>query len=277
MVKALLAREESLREAQTKLLQSERLAAIGRMAAHVSHEVRNPLSSIGLNVELLEEELHDAGRETKELLGAIRREIERLGGMTEEYLTVARLPNPHLVAEHIGDVVQSALTLLRPELQAAHVVLELHVQDELPLVAMDESQIRQVLINLVKNAREAMPHGGRMTVEMHRAGEGVELRVRDEGIGMDAAQKERIFDLFYTTKQRGSGLGLPLTQQIVVAHRGRIDCESVLGKGTTFTLYFPVADTRKLESPRVGAEHEPEAISGNESSSDFSQPPSAGS
>jgi signal transduction histidine kinase len=237
MVKALLAREESLREAQTRLLQTERLAAIGRMAAHVSHEVRNPLSSIGLNVELLEEELVSAERETKELLGAIRREIERLRGVTEEYLRVARLPNPHLLPEHIGDIVQSALALLEPELARAGVKLDLQVEEDLPLVAMDEAQIRQVLINLVKNAREAMPNGGSLQVAAHRAADGgVELSLRDEGVGMDAEHKERIFDLFYTTKQRGSGLGLPLTQQIVVAHGGQIRCESEPGRGTTFTL-----------------------------------------
>ncbi|HEX2676516.1 MAG TPA: ATP-binding protein [Polyangiales bacterium] len=256
MVKALLAREESLREAQTRLLQTERLAAIGRMAAHVSHEVRNPLSSIGLNVELLEEELVSAERETKELLGAIRREIERLRGVTEEYLRVARLPNPHLLPEHIGDIVQSALALLEPELARAGVKLDLQVEEDLPLVAMDEAQIRQVLINLVKNAREAMPNGGSLQVAAHRAADGgVELSLRDEGVGMDAEHKERIFDLFYTTKQRGSGLGLPLTQQIVVAHGGQIRCESEPGRGTTFTLLFPAAEARnrtpEAEPPRA--------------------------
>ncbi len=247
MVEALRAREESLRDAQTRLIQTERLAAIGRMAAHVSHEVRNPLSSIGLNVELLEEELATAAPETKELLGAIHREIDRLGAVTEEYLRVARLPNPHLLPEHIGDVVQSAVALLLPELRRAGVTLELHVEDELPLVAMDEAQMRQVLINLIKNAREAMPSGGVLRVSAARVGGAVELSVRDEGVGMDAEQKARIFDLFYTTKQRGSGLGLPLTQQIVVAHRGQIRCESEPGHGTAFTLSFPAGEIRLAE------------------------------
>ena len=111
MVKALVARDQSLGEAQTRLIQSERLAAIGRMAAHVSHEVRNPLSSIGLNVELLEESLSTADRETRDLLGAIHREIERLRLLTEEYLRVARLPNPHLVPEYMPDVVRGAVQL----------------------------------------------------------------------------------------------------------------------------------------------------------------------
>jgi two-component system NtrC family sensor kinase len=241
MVKALVAREESLREAQARLLQSERLAAIGRMAAHVSHEVRNPLSSIGLNVELLEEELHGANPETRELLHAVHREIERLRAVTEEYLRVARLPNPHLLPEHVADVVRGAVQLLRLELAAASVQVVLELDEDLPLVAMDEAQMRQVLINLLKNAREAMPQGGVVRVSARESAGGVLLCVCDDGVGMEPEQKERIFDLFYTTKQRGSGLGLPLTQQIVVAHGGHIRCESSPGQGTVFTLFLPVA------------------------------------
>jgi two-component system, NtrC family, sensor kinase len=254
MVKALAARADSLRDAQARLLQTERLAAIGRMAAHVSHEVRNPLSSIGLNVELLEEELASAPRETTELLGAIRREIERLRGVTEEYLRVARLPNPHLLPEHLGDVVQSSVALLSAELAQAGVALEVRVDEGLPMVAMDEAQMRQVLINLVKNAREAMPHGGTLVVEARRSatlGGGVDLSIRDSGVGMDAEQKQRVFDLFYTTKQRGSGLGLPLTQQIVVAHGGQIRCDSEPGQGTTFTLHFPATQTPAAEAAQA--------------------------
>jgi signal transduction histidine kinase len=254
MVKALVARDHSLGEAQARLIQSERLAAIGRMAAHVSHEVRNPLSSIGLNVELLEESLSSADRETRDLLGAIHREIDRLRLVTEEYLRVARLPNPHLVPEYMPDVVRGAVQLLRPELAAAGVELDLRLAEDQPLIALDEAQIRQVLINLLKNAREAMPNGGRIVVETLTLDDGVELVVRDDGVGMDGEQKERIFDLFYTTKQRGSGLGLPLTQQIVVAHRGHIRCESSPGKGTTFTLFFPAAKSERAGQDAMVAE-----------------------
>jgi signal transduction histidine kinase len=244
MVKALVAREDSLREAQARLLQSERLAAIGRMAAHVSHEVRNPLSSIGLNVELLQDELGpSASSEARELLAAVCREIDRLGALTEEYLRIARLPNPHLLPEHVNDVVRGAVQLLRPELTAASVRIELALSEDLPLCAMDEAQMRQVLINLLKNAREAMPSGGLIRIATHAHAGGVALCLSDDGIGMDDEQKERIFDLFYTTKQRGSGLGLPLTQQIVVAHGGQIRCESAPGRGTEFKLYLPAART----------------------------------
>jgi signal transduction histidine kinase len=129
---------------------------------------------------------------------------------------------------------------LRPELSAAGVELELSVPEGAPLVALDEAQIRQVLINLLKNAREAMPRGGRISVSLAVEREGVVVRIADQGAGMTAAQRERIFDLFYTTKALGTGLGLPLSQQIVVAHGGVIRCQSEPQRGTTFELWFPL-------------------------------------
>jgi two-component system, NtrC family, sensor kinase len=240
MVAALAARDESLKRLQQMQLQSERLAAVGRMAAHVTHEVRNPLSSIGLNVELLEEELASATQVQKELLRAVHREIEHLTAITEEYLRVARLPNPQLEPEDLGDIARSTAEFLRPELHAAEVELEVETQPELPLAAVDEAQIRQVLINLLKNAREAMPGGGRVRLQVATFGGGVVLRVVDDGAGMTDEQRARIFDLFYTTKAGGTGLGLPLSQQIVVAHGGTMRCESAPGKGTSFELWFPL-------------------------------------
>ena len=249
MVAALEARD-------AKLIQSERLAAIGRMAAHVTHEVRNPLSSIGLNVELLEEELGDAGIEARELLSAIQREIEHLTALTEEYLRVARLPNPQLEPEEIADVVTSTVSFMRPELSAAGVEVKLDIEAELPWVALDEAQIRQVLINLIKNARDAMATGGVITVRLLQDAGGVAMRVIDSGEGMTPEQRERIFDLFYTTKSHGTGLGLPLSQQIIVAHGGVIRCQSAVGEGTTFELWFPAlsADARPV-SPAIAVEH----------------------
>jgi signal transduction histidine kinase len=237
----LITAEDVSDELRTKerLIQSERLAAIGRMAAHVTHEVRNPLSSIGLNVELLEEELANSGKEANELLRAIHREIEHLTAITEEYLRVARLPNPQLEPEDLGDITRTTVEFMRAEFAAAGIGLELDVPAHLPLTALDEGQIRQVLVNLLKNAREAMPSGGRVRVQVASDEGGVVVRVADEGPGMTRDEHQRIFDLFYTTKANGSGLGLPLSQQIVVAHGGVIRCESAPGQGTVFELCFP--------------------------------------
>jgi signal transduction histidine kinase/HAMP domain-containing protein len=270
----LIVAEDVSDELRTKarLIQSERLAAIGRMAAHVTHEVRNPLSSIGLNVEMLEEELvGKLGAEAAELLRAIHREIEHLTAITEEYLRVARLPNPQLEPEHLGDIMRSTLEFLRPEFAAAGIALEIDVAAGLPLIALDEGQIRQVLINLLKNAREAQPGGGRVHVSLVADDGGVVVRIRDEGPGIPDDQRQRMFDLFYTTKTGGTGLGLPLSQQIVVAHGGVIRCDSAPGAGTVFELCFPAY----VPAGTPAASRPPHADSQGAGESKRPQPPRA--
>ncbi len=227
-----------------RLIQTERLAAMGRMAAHVTHEVRNPLSSIGLNLEMLQEELATSGGETIALLGAIQREVDRLTLITEEYLRLARLPMPRLEPEDPGALAREVAHFVAREMESTNVRLEVSVEDSLPLVAMDEAQIRQCILNLLRNAREAMPGGGKIVLAARAEGGGVAVSVEDEGDGIPDEQKERVFDVFFSTKERGTGLGLPLTREIVVAHRGRVRCEDGSGgakRGTVFTIWLPEA------------------------------------
>lgn len=238
---ALVVAEDVTEELATeaRLLQTERLAAIGKMAAHVTHEVRNPLSSIGLNVEMLEDELGPEATEARQLMQAIQKEIDRLAGITEEYLRLARLPRPNLEAEDLRELLLSLAAFVEREMAAAGIRLELSIVEELPEVAMDEPQLRQALLNLLRNARESMPEGGviRVVAEIHD--EGIEVSIADEGSGIDAAERDRIFDLFFTTKSFGTGLGLPLTQQVVAAHGGTIRCETAGERGTRFVLWLP--------------------------------------
>lgn len=247
----LVVAEDVTEELQTKarLIQTERLAAIGRMAAHVTHEVRNPLSSIGLNVEMLEEELDGTEPEARALLRAIQKEIDRLTGITEEYLRLARLPQPRLEPEDVGEIARSVAALVQKEMESTGTKLVVRIDGDLPLVAVDEAQVRQALLNLLRNAREAMPGGGAVHLDVERADGGLRIAVRDEGTGIAPEQREHIFDLFYTTKERGTGLGLPLTQQIVVAHGGRIRCDDADGGGTTFELWFPTAAAEPVATP----------------------------
>ena len=237
-----------------RLIQTERLAAIGRMAAHVTHEVRNPLSSIGLNVELLEDELADAGAETRDLLRSIQREIDRLTGLTEEYLRLARLPSPRLEPEDLSEIVGEVGRFVAREFETSDVRLSVELGEGLPLVAADEPQIRQALLNLLRNARESMPDGGEVELSARRAAGGVEIRVVDAGEGIEPTKRAHIFDLFYSTKDRGTGLGLPLTQQIVAAHAGTIECTDAEGGGTAFTMWFPSASEEEREAPPAAAE-----------------------
>jgi nitrogen fixation/metabolism regulation signal transduction histidine kinase len=239
---------------KSRLIQTERLAAIGRMAAHVTHEVRNPLSSIGLNVDMLGDEIHEAGPEGERLLESIQQELERLESITEEYLRLARLPEPSLTPDDPTHLLRDTAEFVRREMDAAGVELHLDLASQLPAVAMDEPQLRQALLNLLRNAREAMPDGGTAKLEATRYDGGVRIQVHDEGAGIGEEEREHVFDLFYTTKERGTGLGLPLTQQIVVAHGGSIACKPRHPHGTTFEVWLPAAAQTTTGSPvrRVG-------------------------
>ena len=227
------------RATEQRLIQTERLAAIGQMAAHVTHEVRNPLSSIGLNVEMLGDEV--TGTEARALMGAIQKEIDRLTDITEEYLRLARLPRPALVREDVGEFLELISEFVRREFSAAGVSLVLNIAPHLPQVDVDEGQLRQAMLNLIRNAKEAMPEGGTVKVSAAEEGSDVAIVIEDEGPGIPSGERAKVFDLFYSTKERGTGLGLPLTQQIVVAHGGHIRCEAADPKGTRFTVSLPIS------------------------------------
>jgi len=222
-----------------KLLAAERLAAIGRMASHVTHEVRNPLSSIGLNVELLADEIPAESNEARTLLASIHREIDRLTAITEDYLRLARIPEPRLETVSIDEFVDDVLRFMRPEMERSGIELRFTASSSDPDVSIDESQLRQALLNLLRNAREAMPDGGPIDVSVREDGDLVEIKVSDRGVGMDEAQRNRLFDPFFSTKAQGTGLGLPLTQQIVTAHGGTIRCDPNGDCGTSFVIRLP--------------------------------------
>jgi signal transduction histidine kinase len=232
--------------AQSRAVANERLAAIGKMAAHVTHEIRNPLSSIGLNIELLEEELASGqvSGEAKSLLTSITREVQRLEHLSEEYLRVARLPQPRMEADDLASTVRDIVEFARPEMDRAGLELALEVADEVPPALFDEGQIRQALLNMMRNAREAMPDGGRIDVSVRADGMSVVVGVDDRGAGIPDDVRSRIFDPFFSTKGEGTGLGLAITRQIVEAHGGSIACEARAGGGTSFRILLPIAPQR---------------------------------
>jgi signal transduction histidine kinase len=237
----------AVEERERELVRSERLAAVGKMAAMITHEVRNPLSSIGLNTELLEEEIGDHSGEARELCHAIHREVDRLTAITEEYLAFARLPKPKLAAEPINPMVGALAAFVREDLAAKKVTLTTDLAPGDPIAQIDAGQIRQCLINLVRNAAEAVvaKHGGQVTLRTRTAQvDGrprIEIAVIDDGIGIPPDVVPRLFDPFFSTKESGSGLGLALTQQIVRDHGGDLAVTSTVGRGTTFTLSVPMS------------------------------------
>lgn len=224
MQKKLGERERQLQEKTQELLRSERLAAVGRLAAQITHEIRNPLSSISLNAELLADELEDdspGGRdEARALLASMGREVDRLAEITEDYLRFARLPKPRLEPLDLNDAVEELAEFVRPEFATAGVRLEWHLDATQPWVLADGSQLRQVLVNLLRNARESAGSVVlRTTVDDGQAS----VLVEDDGPGIPEPDRHRVLEPFFTTKDRGTGLGLALVQQIVHEHSGELE------------------------------------------------------
>jgi len=218
------------------LLRSERLATIGRMSAHVTHEIRNPLSSIGLNAEMLRD--IGAGEEARQLCEAIAKEVDRLTELTNEYLRFARLPTPELRPTDVHRLLRDVAAFSGPECRAAEVDLVLDLPEEIPSVPGDADQLRQALLNLLRNGREAMPEGGKLVLGARNSPGSLVLFVRDEGCGIPQADLDRIFDPFHSTKLTGTGLGLTLTHQIIGEHGGRLEVQSEEEGGTEFRIHL---------------------------------------
>jgi len=262
---------QALQTAQHRLVQAERLATIGQMSARVSHEVRNPLSAISLNAELLEDELAglppERRAEAAGLLKAMRSQIDVLSAVTEEYLRFARLPKPKLEIVALGALIEDLIAFVRPELEGRGVHIMTSLPPDLPSLRLDPGQIRQLLLNLFRNGADAMPDGGRLTIavgvvtgalgqsvqtpaDLHlsttrpldRSTLCLEVVVTDSGPGVPAEERERIFEPFFSTKDKGTGLGLAIARQMAEDHGGALTCERAPAGGSLFRLHLPVAE-----------------------------------
>jgi signal transduction histidine kinase len=251
--------EELVSERTRQLSKWERLAAVGSMAAKVAHEIRNPLSSISLNTELLNDELVGyRGVDTSEavdLLRAIAGEIDRLSRIVEEYLQFARMPRLDLEQVDLKDLAEQVLKFLGPEFERYSVVSEVDAPGTGPTVYLDRNQFRQVLLNLLRNSQEAMPEGGKVTIRLREEADGgIEVVVVDTGIGLEPAQTQQVFDPFFSTKDTGTGLGLAFVQQVVLEHGGEVSCTGQPGRGAAFRIVLPERlRVRSREAPRTTA------------------------
>ena len=247
-----------------EILQSERLALIGTMSAKLAHEVRNPLTSIVLNLDLVQDSLRDmpeaegAPGEVREMLGSIGLEVQRIQNVVEDYLRFARLPRLQLESTELDEMLRRHLPLVRTELTRRGVDLDLDFGAGAAQIMADEAQLWQGILNVVRNAMEAMPQGGRVQVSTRADSDRVTCAISDSGIGMDAETRDRIFRPFFSTKRGGTGLGLPLTQQVVAEHNGRLECWSEPGRGTRFTFSF----NRARSSPGMTPQGRPEQNGG---------------
>jgi len=234
-------------------LSAERLALIGTMSAKFAHEIRNPLASILLNIELIEDVLkrrpagaQEAPGEDEEIVGSISGEVGRIQRVVQDYLRFARLPHAQREAVDLDAALKRHLSSIEPELRKAGVKLVVTLAGDGRLVAADADQIWQAVLNLGRNAMEAMPHGGCVTVATRATEPGLDCSVSDDGPGIPADVAERIFLPFFSTKHAGTGLGLPFVRQVLMEHGASLTLDAAddpaPGRGARFGFVLPYAD-----------------------------------
>lgn len=220
-------------------------AELATLAGGLAHEIRNPLSTIRMNVELLREDLAEfddprCGRMLKRV-ERIQRECGQLDEVLGAFLQFARVGELDLAEQEFGEIINEFVSFYEPEAQRQGIELRPRIPADLPAVRVDRRLMRQVLMNLALNAQQAMSNGGLLELLAYERDGRVCLDVIDTGTGIDAARQERIFEAFFSTKSGGSGLGLPTVRRIVEAHDGTIGCQSEQGRGSRFTICLPAA------------------------------------
>jgi len=232
-----------------------RIARLSRLANGLAHEIKNPLSTMAINLALLQEDWERAGavrnpadpeptpREARSLkrIRTLQGEVQRLEHILEEFLRYARGAEVNRKPEDISRIVRELLEFVEPEDEQAGIRHHVDLPVGLPLVLVDESRIKQAILNLLVNARQAMPEGGELLVRVRRIGNDVEVSITDTGIGMSAEKLERCFEEYWSDKKGGTGLGLAAARRIIEEHGGTITAISELGRGSSFSTCLPLA------------------------------------
>ena len=237
------------RSEQARLRRAESLAALTTLTAGVAHEIKNPLASIGIHLQLIKKATE--GRESvetagvREYLQVIDEEVGRLNQIVVDFLFAVRPMDAQLECKDLNPVIRELLDFLRFELDEAGVKVELQLAEDLPRVRLDEKYLKQALLNIIKNAISAMPSGGRLCIKTAASDAELMLTIADTGAGMPEEIIEKIFEPYFTTRAFGSGLGLTLVYKIVKEHLGEIAVSSREGEGTSFQISFPVPQREK--------------------------------
>jgi signal transduction histidine kinase len=239
-----------LQKAQDSMMRSERLAAVGTLASGLAHEVRNPLNSISLQLVLLKRRLTKMEEgplrgEIASLIETTHNEIERLNQLVEEFLSLSSIDRLSLRESDPEALIRDVVELMAPLARERDVEISQDLEGKLPQVTLDREKMKQVLINLVRNAIEAMPDGGALVVSSRASDGAVILGVADTGLGIEPGLD--LFGFFTTTKAGGTGLGLPIARSIIEAHGGDLSYKSQPGRGSTFLIKLRAASRRARE------------------------------
>jgi two-component system, sporulation sensor kinase E len=229
---------------EARLRRAESLASLTTLAAGVAHEIKNPLGSIGIHIQLMQK-LLAAGETVKsgeisDYLDIVNEEVERLNRIVMDFLFAVRPMDINLEDHDLNALLHEIMDFMKYEIEEAEVRLVEDYQVDIPHILLDDKFIKQAILNIVKNALNAMPEGGELTVSTRCRGDEVLLRIIDSGTGMSEEVLDKIFEPYFTTKEFGSGIGLTIVYKIIKEHRGEISVISQEGKGTTFTLSFPI-------------------------------------
>jgi signal transduction histidine kinase len=236
---------ESRERISTQLQVSERLAQLGRITAGVAHEVKNPLNSMRLWLENLKGSLPDGDEMPRQAVRVLDSEIDRLDTVVKRFLDFTRPPEIHQEETNLRDLLEELLAIERPQMDKSNVKVDARFATDVPSVLVDRQLLKQALMNLFVNAVESMPGGGRLSVMLDRHAEMASIEIADTGRGIAPEHRQRIFQLFFTTKPGGSGIGLASAFRTVQLLNGSIDFKSEVGHGTTFRIELPLA--RQLE------------------------------
>jgi signal transduction histidine kinase len=232
---------ESVEEIESELELSRRMAAIGRLTSGVGHEVKNPINAIVVHLELLKNKLGDSNAPAARHLEVIDVEIRRLDRVVQTLVDFSRPVDLQLHEQDLRQVVGDVLALATEELSTRNVTLESSLPSNPVVANVDADLLKQAVINVVQNGAQAMPDGGRLRVALEEEKKNAILRIADEGTGISEEIRDKIFDLYFTTKAEGSGIGLAMTYRILQLHHGSVEVQSDLGRGTEFVLRIPLA------------------------------------